>query len=721
MVEPTAAVDVSSAVEANLYNSVQAMVRGINSQNAPHKGMLRWALHKRMETYPDQGVSFISMLVKELQKVDETKSDMHVIPQLHTLSSVVVQPGAVPDGLYQSVYDGLMKLLVLPLPYSAVAISNLRSIRMEMSTPGASYHRRVTAEQDLRSKHFSSQEKVFVLADPAVFSGPLEAAVRAELGVTGPSTDTLTQMKTVVLHTLQMVLGKACESTMLVQALETLKEHLVQRYFQEVSLAVEQSVEHGALGHTNYLNRLQHIYRDIMTTSKGGAAQVDRGSVYRTAVPPPQINFLMWNNDEDLWDLLTNFALASCPDPGVEEQEKRDSVQSVDSGIGLVRDPREFDNDKEQPPDRNPQTTLAQSHAVHSLKLGDKPTLMRERTEASSSSSPRLQQEQSHTARVVVMGDDRVLGRLAKAYYRIRKESRHLILDKQLNLQFYYIPVTDSEPVLHSPGGPCQDEDKLTLGSLLGRVDPWYHCNINSLGAVIPKLAKMHSNHNKPSEQSLFLLDTLSYYLRCGMQPVNLPIYSVKITCSSSDVRSTVEEVFVSHLQADFPEFRHLKEKQSRGSSLSRKKRSTNVFGAVISASYKKISLSKREVVTGMAATTCGVTVKIESPTATAGQDYLVVSFDSTNPLDCTEIHAQNISMKTLEQRTFTLCLDKDSRRTYNDVQRIEISPCLDPDHSFQHRGNFRFSFEDEQELALSRCLNKVLSLPINTFSGVML
>lgn len=32
-------------------------------------------------------------------------------------------------------------------------------------------------------------------------------------------------------------------------------------------------------------------------------------------------------------------------------------------------------------------------------------------------------------------------------------------------------------------------ESRLSLASLLGRVDPWYNSNINSLGAAISKLA----------------------------------------------------------------------------------------------------------------------------------------------------------------------------------------------------------------------------------------
>lgn len=45
---------------------------------------------------------------------------------------------------------------------------------------------------------------------------------------------------------------------------------MVEKYFQEVVLAVEQSIKHGAGGRADYLNTLQHIYRDILTASEEG-------------------------------------------------------------------------------------------------------------------------------------------------------------------------------------------------------------------------------------------------------------------------------------------------------------------------------------------------------------------------------------------------------------------------------------------------------------------
>lgn len=51
----------------------------------------------------------------------------------------------------------------------------------------------------------------------------------------------------------------------------------------------------------------------------------------------------------------------------------------------------------------------------------DKLTVVKEKMEAISLGSPVPKDERKrHTARIVVMGDDRVLGRLTRAYHSIR-------------------------------------------------------------------------------------------------------------------------------------------------------------------------------------------------------------------------------------------------------------------------------------------------------------
>lgn len=45
---------------------------------------------------------------------------------------------------------------------------------------------------------------------------------------------------------------------------------MVEKYFQEVVLIVEESVKHGAAHYDNYLASLHNIYSDILTSFKEG-------------------------------------------------------------------------------------------------------------------------------------------------------------------------------------------------------------------------------------------------------------------------------------------------------------------------------------------------------------------------------------------------------------------------------------------------------------------
>lgn len=114
-------------------------------------------------------------------------------------------------------------------------------------------------------------------------------------------------------------------------------------------------------------------------------------------------------------NLLSNTASGSD-----EGKDKRDSVQSNDSGI--VGDLQECNFDvREQPPVRNSMSAFNRRNAFKKVKSLDRLSLAREKVEVFPGSSPVLGKERRfHTARVVVMGDDRVLGRLTRAYHAIR-------------------------------------------------------------------------------------------------------------------------------------------------------------------------------------------------------------------------------------------------------------------------------------------------------------
>lgn len=115
---------------------------------------------------------------------------------------------------------------------------------------------------------------------------------------------------------------------------------------------------------------------------------------------------------------MSNFALY-CQNSSIDEdKDSRDSVKSMD--CSTVRDLMESDgSDREKI--TNQGSVLKRRKAFKNMKAVDKLSLVKEKMEAFPGSSPVLKEDgRHHTARVVVMGDDRVLGKLARAYHSIR-------------------------------------------------------------------------------------------------------------------------------------------------------------------------------------------------------------------------------------------------------------------------------------------------------------
>ncbi|KAG7491623.1 hypothetical protein MATL_G00005610 [Megalops atlanticus] len=742
---------VSTAAESDIYRSVQAVLRELDCQHPSsmfNKGMLRWTLHKKVQSNPSHSVSLVKIVVKELERAERVDCKTYIIPLLHTLIYAVVQTAYIPDDLYKRVYDFCKRLLTLPQPYCTVGLSYAKHMKTERSTPGALYQRMVLSEQSLKSETYPFQEKVFVFADPAVLSGPLGAAVRADVEHAGSYRGPLAHMCSVVQHTLQSALGEDCHGPTLADVLKDIGQD-VEPYFQEVVATVEQNAEEAGADRSQYAARLRQLYSEILTAANQDP--LSRGSLCDTPLPNPEISFHLWREEEELWRELAKFVRSSSTERCSLDQDDfempdfpadlspempRHSIMSTDSGIERDLPASELPGMGAESPGGGAEQEQLRLTRRGCIKMkpsvSDSMALMQDSLEepgaggtlqrkAGNSSTPFPKQQRHFTARIVLMGDDRVLGRLAKAYYSLRKrEARRLFLTMKVNLQMYYIPVSD-EATITSPVKENISPSKknlCALASYLGRVDPWYECNINSLGYMIPKLAKMQSGTSRSLESSSFLVDVMSYYTRTALQPVYFNIYSVKLSFSNL-TKDPVDEVFVSHLEMDFPEFRLLTATM-KDASVRHKKNIAEVCGAVVSINYRKASLSNREVDKGISLRTTGVNISAIPSNETEDFDCLTVCFNETKPKLGMEpkIRTCNIKIRTLENRTFTVCLDKDSRRTFKDVLSIEISPCVDPGYCIQRAMRSKFSLKEET--GLSKFISKGLPLPINTFAGII-
>ncbi|XP_052543978.1 phosphoinositide 3-kinase regulatory subunit 6 isoform X2 [Tympanuchus pallidicinctus] len=709
----------SAEVESDILRRVRTLLRELDGHHPAcqsDRGMLRWTLHKKIDQNPSNSPILVRILVKELERAERGDYRHYIIPLLHTLMYALIKAPCISDELCSRVYDFCTKLLTLPRPFCTIGLDYAARLKMERMAPGMLYQRMVISEQSLKSDPYPYQEKIFIFADPELLSEAICKALLSDTEAARVSQSPQACMCCVITHTMQAALGEGCDLSALRMRLQGMPSSEVEHWFQEVVMAVECTGSKVAADRGQHMERLQSIYSAILSSSPPGDAPLE--GLQGTPLPNPNISFHLWTEDDQLWKELVLFIRPlsqSCePDHLSQDldnfeiqdiisdceccEKTRFSVLSTDSGIE-----RDLPPTSEEPlAPCSADTEQSRLHRKGGIKKkpsplesvaflqtgcngpGVKPAAKVQRR-VGIPAEPMAPLLRLHTARIVLLGDDRVLGRLAQAYHSLRKrETRRVFLTPRLNLQFYYVPVTGQ------PG----------------------------------TLAAAPSSPSKHLVTDLFITDVIAYYVRMGAQPVCFQVYAVKVFFSSS-AQEPAEDVFLTELCAQLQD-----SIPSREVNPNKKKTTLDGPGVDLTVTYRKVVVSDRAKEVSLSLRSTGLSMK--AIPANAAEDLACLNVDITEVVRINNLSGRsfstvanklktcNIKIRSTEQRPFTLCLDKDSRRTYRSVISLEVSPCLEPSYCLQKSRTMKFSPHEAEDVGLVKYMPKSLLLPINTFAGVI-
>uniref|UniRef100_A0A2K6TWV7 Phosphoinositide-3-kinase regulatory subunit 6 n=1 Tax=Saimiri boliviensis boliviensis TaxID=39432 RepID=A0A2K6TWV7_SAIBB len=695
-------------VELDLQRSVQAVLRELSTQTPAlqsNQGMWRWSLHRKVERDPSKSPALVRILLRELEKAESEDLRHVIIPLLHTVMYVLTKATGITEELYQRTYAFCTRLLTLPTPYCTVALDCATRLKTETAVPGTLYQRMVIAEQNLMNEPYPYQERVFLFVDPELVSASVCSALLLEIEAAQVQQTPEACMRHVVSHALQAALGEACHA--------------------------------GAL-HRKLQDPVQERPPSI-------------------PLPSPSITFHLWTGKEQLWKelvlflrprsqprLSTDLEVLDLQGLRPDRELARVSVLSTDSGIerdlplGADELPAPSSPDMERAGLQRKGGIKKRVWPLDFLMPGswDGPPGLHRRTGRPGGDGEVLPGvSRLHTARVLVLGDDRMLGRLAQAYHRLRKrETQKFCLTPRLSLQLYYIPVLAPE----KPAASRQTELG-ELAAFLGRVDPWYQSTINTLCPAIHKLAEMPPSLDTSRTVDPFILDVLTYYVRMGTQPIYFQIYTVKIFFSDLS-QDPAEDIFLIELKVKIQDSKFPKD------GFSPKKRGVAEGpGAELSLCYQKALLSHRprEVTVSLRATGLVLKAIPASDTEVSGSphcplpaapvtDHTCLNVSVTEVVKSSNLagrsfstvtntfRTNNIQIQSQDQRLLTLSLDKDDQRTFRDVVRFEVAPCPEPCSGAQKSKAPWLNSHGEKEMETTKAKPKPLLMPINTFSGIV-
>ncbi|XP_078454507.1 phosphoinositide 3-kinase regulatory subunit 5-like isoform X2 [Lampetra planeri] len=307
--------------------------------------------------------------------------------------------------------------------------------------------------------------------------------------------------------------------------------------------------------------------------------------------------------------------------------------------------------------------------------------------------------------RIVVFGRDKTLGRLARAYNRMRiRESRCSLLMKHFRLEFYYIPIRDQPPSTANPlyGQALnqQDQDDCVISQTLGAIDTWYERNVGNAFSIMTLLPSQITQETSVIAHYPFWANTVLYYSRFAKHSVLLQAYQMELCLMNG---KKVKEIFVQEMLVSPQSSRQtLMAGQCRRASDYDKEPSVS-----LSLAYDKVSVSKRVQTVTVEKNFTSVKISRLSPLVKAEANldtlYLItmepagkqtrmlpfvtqVNQQTTPQIRNPPIRVNAVSLKSKAYSTLTVMLDNDESKVFQDVIGCAVSACLNPEHSLLKR-----------------------------------
>ncbi|XP_066877915.1 phosphoinositide 3-kinase regulatory subunit 5 isoform X3 [Kogia breviceps] len=364
------------------------------------------------------------------------------------------------------------------------------------------------------------------------------------------------------------------------------------------------------------------------------------------------------------------------------------------------------------------------------------------------------------TLRVVVFGSDRISGKVARAYSKLRRrlENNRPLLTRFFKLQFFYVPVKRSRGPSASAGpaprsqtpplptdsprrpGPAElgaapwEESTNDISHYLGMLDPWYERNVLGLMHLPPEvLCQSLKAESRPLEgspaQLPILADMLLYYCRFAARPVLLQVYQTELTFITGEKTT---EIFIHSLELGHSAATRAIKASGPGSkrlgidgdreaipltlqiiyskgAISGRSRWSNMEKVCTSVNLSKACRQQEDLDSSTEALTLNLTevVKRQNPKSKKGFNQISVS----------QIKVDRVQIMGSNGCPFAVCLDQDERKILQSVVRCEVSPCYKPERSSPCPPPQRPSYLQAQA-APDLC--PLLCLPIMTFSGAL-